>query len=134
MSHYVLHIAIGTFLQVPSSHLPLACAICLPKPLKRHHPQEEEYTNSLRLLTESYQNIQNNFLQDLEQKKEEIAGELQKEREILDKVRETRAAAMEAQLREQEIKDKLSFYCLTIKDSELDDIKIACTKVRGVIE
>lgn len=91
---------------------------------KSYMEKEEEYTNSLRLLTESYQNIQNNFLQDLEQKKEEIAGELQKEREILDKVRETRAAAMEAQLREQEIKDKLSFYCLTIKDSELDDIKI----------
>ena len=91
---------------------------------KSYTEKEEEYTNSLRLLTESYQNIQNNFLQDLEQKKEEIAGELQKEREILDKVRETRAAAMEAQLREQEIKDKLSFYCLTIKDSELDDIKI----------
>ena len=91
---------------------------------KSYTEKEEEYTNSLRLLTESYQNIQNNFLQNLEQKKEEIAGELQKEREILDKVRETRAAAMEAQLREQKIKDKLSFYCLTIKDSELDDIKI----------
>ena len=92
--------------------------------IKNYDEKEEEYTNSLRLLTESYQNIQNNFLQDLEQKKEEIAEELSKEREILEKVRQTRAAALQAQLKEQEIKEKLSFYCLTIKDSELDDIKV----------
>ena len=41
----------------------------------------------------------------------------------LNKIRQTRAAAIEALKREQEIKDKLSFYCLQITPIELADIK-----------
>ena len=41
----------------------------------------------------------------------------------LDKIRQTRAAAIEALKREQEIKDQLSFYCLQVTPAELSDIK-----------
>lgn len=103
--------------------------------IKSYDEKEKEYENSIQLLKDSYFNLQDQILKDLEQKKEEnknylesekqkIAEELSKEREILNKIRETRAAAVQAQLREQEVKEKLAFYCLTINDSELDDIKI----------
>jgi len=103
--------------------------------IKNYEEKEKEYEQSIQKLNDSYFNIQNNINKDLEQKKEDnqkyleeekqkIAEELSKEREILEKVRQTRAAALQAQLKEQEIKEKLSFYCLTIKDSELDDIKV----------
>ena len=41
----------------------------------------------------------------------------------LDKITSTRAAAMKAQLKEQEIKDKQSFYCPQIPQDELKDAK-----------
>jgi len=46
--------------------------------------------------------------------------EAQKE---LDKISATRAAALEAQLKEQEIKDKLSFYCPQVSEADLKDAK-----------
>lgn len=47
------------------------------------------------------------------------ADEIQKD---LDKIKATRAAAIEASKKEQEIKENSAFYCLKIKDSELNDI------------
>ena len=41
----------------------------------------------------------------------------------LNKMRATRAAAMEAQLREREIKEQRAFYSLPINDIDLADIK-----------
>ena len=46
------------------------------------------------------------------------------ERAELDKISATRAAAMEAQLKEQAIKDKLSFYCPQVPEEDLNDAKI----------
>lgn len=103
--------------------------------IKSYDEKEKEYESSIQILKDNYSILQEQITQDLEQKKEEnknylesekqkIAEELSREREILDKVRETRAAALQAQLREQEIKEKLAFYCLQIKDYELDDIKV----------
>lgn len=43
-------------------------------------------------------------------------------REDLDKIRATRAAAIEAQRREREIEDNLSLYCFTISDADKADI------------
>ena len=42
----------------------------------------------------------------------------------LDKITKMRAAAMEAQLKEEEIKNKQSFYCPQIPRDELKDAKI----------
>ena len=103
--------------------------------IKSYDEKEQEYEQNIQRLQDSYSTLQENINKDLEQKKEEnqkyleeekikIAEELSKEQEVLDKIRETRAAAIQAQIREQEVKEKLAFYCLTIKESELDDIKI----------
>lgn len=42
----------------------------------------------------------------------------------LETMRQTRDAIIAARIKEQEIKEKRSFYCLTIKDTELEDIKL----------
>lgn len=81
--------------------------------------QEEDYDKYKDALETSYSNLQLKLMRE--------ADEAQAD---LDKIKATRAAAFEAQLREQEIKQQLSFYCLKIKDSDLDDIKIL-NKIKG---
>lgn len=98
--------------------------------IKSYDEKEKEYEEDIQRLQDSYFAIQENINKDLEQKKMEIAEEVEKERKVLDKIRETRAAAIQAQIREQEVKEKLAFYCLTINDSELDDIKVL-ERVKG---
>lgn len=73
---------------------------------KSYQEKEEEYNKHISLLKESYADIQ-----------AEINAEL-------DKIQATRTAALQAQLKEKEIKEKLSFYCLTVKQTDLDDIKV----------
>lgn len=74
---------------------------------------EHEHQYNIELLRNSY-----------EKEQAHILTELEEEKETLSKVRETRAAAIQAQLREKEIKDKLSFYCLQVAQSDLSDIQI----------
>jgi len=73
---------------------------------------EKDYDNLLNTLYEKYDN-----------KQEELLEQQQKEKEKLDYLRSTRAAAIQAQIKEKEIKDQLSFYCLQPTENELDDIK-----------
>ena len=73
----------------------------------------KEYEKSLTLLEESYENTQLTYLADL-----------QKQQKELDKIKATRAAALEAQIKEQEIKEKLSFYCLQLSSVDLSDIQV----------
>lgn len=80
---------------------------------KNYQEKEKDYDAHVLLLEQSYQH-----------KQEELEIELNKKVSELDKIRATRAAAMEAQLKEKEIKEQLSFYCLSIKQNDLDDIKI----------
>lgn len=79
---------------------------------KEYQEKEEEYDNLLKDLYNAYDEEQEGLL-------DEIA-EIQSK---LDYLRSTRAAAIQAQLKEKEIKEKLSFYCLQPTDSELDDIR-----------
>ena len=65
-----------------------------------------------------------NLKKSYEQKQMIYLTELQKTQEELENIKKTRAAAIAAQIKEKEIKEKLSFYCLSIKDNELSDIKI----------
>lgn len=63
-------------------------------------------------------NLENAYAKQQEKLMRE-ADEIQKD---LDKIKATRAAAIEASKKEQEIKENSAFYCLKIKDSELNDI------------
>lgn len=74
--------------------------------------EEQEYEASKQLLKDSYTNLQ-----------EQLMREADECRKDLDKMRATRAAAIEAQRKEEEIKANISFYCLQLSQEELDDIK-----------
>lgn len=80
---------------------------------KDYDDKEKEYFNALNSLNESYMAERDKLLKQLEQVKIE-----------LDQIKETRDAAMKAQLKEKEIKEQKSFYCLSIKDNDLEDIKV----------
>ena len=77
-----------------------------------YQEKEKEYDSLLKNLQDAYEEEQDDLL-------DEIA-EIQSKLEYL---RATRAAAIQAQLKEKEIKEKLDFYCLHPTANELDDIK-----------
>ena len=79
---------------------------------REYQAKEEEYDNLLKSLQDTYDEEQEGLL-------DEIA-EIQSK---LDYLRSTRAAAIQAQIKEREIKEQLSFYCLQPTASELDDIR-----------
>lgn len=74
--------------------------------------KEEEYNILIENLNNSYAEKQLKLIAE--------ADEIQKD---LDKIRATRAAALEAQKKEKEIKEQLSFYCLNPSESEKEDIQ-----------
>ena len=74
--------------------------------------KSEEYELLEKQLEDAYASKQLSLLRDAEECKAE-----------LDKIRATRAAAIEAQRKEKEIKEQLAFYCLTPTNSELDDVR-----------
>lgn len=80
---------------------------------KQYEEKEKEYDLYEQGLDTAYTNLQLKYLEDLNKCKEE-----------LDQIKATRAAAIQAKLKEQEIKNKRSFYCLTVNNNDLDDIKV----------
>lgn len=72
---------------------------------------EQEYDKNIELLNESYSKIQ---LKSMREADKYLAD--------LDKIRATRAAAIEAIRREKEIENNLSFYCLDIVEEDKADI------------
>ena len=75
--------------------------------------QEELYDKAMAEMIDSYDNIQDNLIEETKQ--------IQKE---LDKISATRAAAMKAILQEQEVKNRLSFYCPQVPENDLKDVRI----------
>lgn len=73
---------------------------------------EEEYNELEDSLREAYAIAQEKLLAE--------TSEIQRE---LDKIKATRAAAIEAQIREKKIKEQSSFYCLKISDADIADIQ-----------
>lgn len=73
---------------------------------------EQEYDKLIQNLYNSYENTQ-----------DELLDEIQEEQEKLEYLRTTRAATIQAQLKEKEIKEKMSFYSLQPSESEKDDIR-----------
>lgn len=95
--------------------------------------KEREYDELLKRLMQIYDENQMILAQQAETQQEELKllfsrrrAELATELEIiqqeLDKIRATKAAALEAQLREEEIKNKATFYTLQLSDADKTDI------------
>ena len=80
---------------------------------KTYEQKEEEYNESVELLKKSYGEIQDVYLKRIDWHKQE-----------LDKIAQTRAAAIQAQLKEEEIKQEKAFYCPQIAEDNLKDVKI----------
>ena len=80
---------------------------------KQYKEYEEEYDLYKDALETSYSNKQLELMREVD--------EVQKD---LDKIKATRTAAIQAQTREKEIEEKLSFYCLSIPESDIKDIGV----------
>lgn len=80
---------------------------------KQYDEYELEYNEHNAILEEAYARRQLELIHEM--------TEVQKE---LDKVKATRTAALQAQIREKEIEEKLSFYCLSIAETDIRDIGV----------
>lgn len=80
---------------------------------QNYNQKEQEYDKLLENLKQSYDAAADKYRLEL--------GEI---RYDLDKISATRAAALEAKRKEQEIKDKQAFYCPQIAENDLKDAKI----------
>lgn len=77
----------------------------------KYKEKEKEYESLSFTLEDAYSNKQMSLL-----------AEIDSVQEDLDKIKATRTAAIEANLREKEIENNLTFYCLDITDADKDDI------------
>ena len=80
---------------------------------KQYEEEEQEYGMYKDTLQTAYSNLQLKLIQETN----EIRAEL-------DKVKATRTAAIQAQVREKELEEQLSFYCLSISESDIKDIAV----------
>ena len=80
---------------------------------KEYEKKEQEQEAAINLLKESYINLQN-----------EILAEIGSARVDLDKISATRAAAIQAQLKEEKIQQQEQFYSLSIDDIDKREVKI----------
>ena len=80
---------------------------------KKYDEIEKEYDENTLLCIKAYEQLHQQYL---EQK--------QKESDELEKIHQTRKAAMEALLREEEIKEQLDFYRLKPSEKDINDIAI----------
>lgn len=79
---------------------------------QRFQGKKEELDESLELMKDSYFKVQSKLNKELDGVQQE-----------LDKIKATRTAAIQAQVREKEIEQQSSFYCLQITDSDIADIQ-----------
>jgi hypothetical protein len=92
---------------------------------------EEEYDILKEKLTLAYNNLQDSLMKEQERKNQELSNqysknlkEIEEIQQQLKKLQDMRSAAIKAHLREEEMKDKMAFYSLTIDSIELADIEI----------
>lgn len=87
-----------------------------------------EYANNLETQYHSTEAEYDELIEDLEaaydEKQDELAEMLDNERMELNKISRVRAAAIQAQIKEKEIKEQSAFYCLNISKLDLDDIEV----------
>lgn len=91
--------------------------------------KEREFDEEVACLDHLYDERQDAFLrqlaaneQELTRRREEYERDLDIVRSELDKIKSSRAAAIEAQLREQEIKDQAAFYTLGLNEADRRDV------------
>ena len=84
---------------------------------------EDAFSNYWQILENSYTEKEKEFNNNLDALQKSFEKEKEEIESDLDKIRQTRASAIQANLREQEIKQKLSFYCLQVSPADLADIK-----------
>ena len=80
---------------------------------KQYDEYEEEYKMYKDALETSYSNLQLKLMRETDEIREE-----------LDKIKASRAAAVQALTREKEIEENSTFYCLQIPESELRDVAV----------
>ena len=78
---------------------------------KKYKEVEEEHDMEIEALNTAYSNLQLKLLREAEEVRSD-----------LDKIKATRAAAIEAARREKDIESNLTFYCLDISDADKIDI------------
>ena len=78
---------------------------------KKYKEVEEEYDMEIEALNTAYSNLQLKLLREADEVRSD-----------LDKIKATRAAAIEAARREKDIESNLTFYCLDISDADKIDI------------
>lgn len=80
---------------------------------KQYDEYEEEYDMYKDALETSYSNLQLQLIRETDEIREE-----------LDKIKASRAAAIQALTREKEMEEQLSFYCLQVSESDLKDVAV----------
>lgn len=80
---------------------------------KQYKTEEKDYEESKELLRKSYEDLQLKFIKETEK--------IQKD---LDKISATRAAAIQAQVKEKAIEENMAFYSLEVTNSDLRDIGV----------
>ncbi len=79
---------------------------------QQYNLKEEEYDNAMKSLQEGYENVAKLY-----------GDKIVAEKKEMDRVREYRAAAQRALLKEQEVEDNISFYTLELKPSDIGDLE-----------
>lgn len=91
--------------------------------------KEQEFDADLENLDKLYADQHDTLLREMSEntaraneQKEQLNRDLDIVRRELEKIRATRAATMDAQLREQEIKDKATFYTIQLNEADKRDV------------
>lgn len=83
---------------------------------------ETEYDNLIALLQETYDQQQDARQKIMVKEERMYREDIEIIKRELEKIRATKAAAMEAQLREEEIKNQATFYTLQLNDADKRDV------------
>ena len=82
----------------------------------------QERREDIEILAKLFYDKQQSMSKELQEEEAAMRADLDSIRKELEKIRATKAAAMEAQLREEEIKNQATFYTLQIKEEDKRDI------------
>lgn len=82
----------------------------------------EERRQDIEILAKLFYDKQQSMSKELQEEEAAMRADLDSIRKELEKIRATKAAAMEAQLREEEIKNQATFYTLQLNDADKRDV------------
>ena len=82
----------------------------------------QERREDLEILAKLFYDKQQKMSKELQEEENAMRADLDSVRKELEKIRATKAAAMEAQLREEEIKNQTTFYTLQLNEADRRDV------------